>query len=125
LELDYGSELFSKTLKYLGPPPPPCPKCQKPLDRIEVERYDETIRWDRDVAKYESSNRIPSSVFICPYCKEKIGGRFANGKIWGFDPKQAKVIGHVELEEEKEMLRKLKDRLSTERESSNHGIPYG
>ena len=118
MELDFDSELFSKTLKLLGPSAPSCPKCQKSLDTVEVERYAEAIKWDRDSGVYEFSSRIPAAVYICPRCKEKIGGRFGNGKKWGFDPAQANVIGHVKLEEEKEMLKKFEANLPKKHETN-------
>lgn len=111
MQLDFDSELFSRTLKLLGPPAPSCPKCQKTLDSVEVERYPDSIRWDRDIGAYEFSRRFPAAVYICPYCKEKIGGRFGNGKKWGFDPTQANVIGRIKLEEEKKMLEKFEANL--------------
>jgi ribosomal protein L37AE/L43A len=85
---------------------PSCPKCQRSLDRIEVERYSDSILWDRDAGAYELSSRVPAAVYVCPYCRENIGGRLRNGRKWGFDPAQANAIGHVKLEE-KEILEKL------------------
>jgi len=124
MQLDFESESFSKTLKFLGPPAPSCPKCQKSLDRVEVERFPESIRWSRATGVYEFSNRIPVAVYVCPYCKEKIGERFENGKKWGFDPTQANVIGHMKLEEEKSMLEKFESNLSKKR-SQTLTTPYG
>jgi len=124
MELDFDSDLFSRTLKYLGPPAPSCPKCQKDLDRIEVERYAETIHWDKDIGAYEFSKRIPAAEYICPYCKEKIGGRFGNDTKWGFDPIRANVIGHTKLEEGKQMLEKFGDNIS-KKKSQTLTTPYG
>lgn len=60
-------------------------------------------------------------MYICPHCKEKIGGRFGNGKKWGFDPTQANVIGQKQLEEEKEMLEKFENKLSKKHENHELG----
>ncbi len=113
MNLDFESGIFSKTLKLLGPPAPSCHKCLKSLDKIEVERYPDLVEWDRERGTYEFSKRVPAAVYICPSCKENIGGRFGNGKKWGFDPAQANVIGHLKLEEEKEMLQKFESKLPT------------
>jgi hypothetical protein len=111
MELDFDSGIFSRTLKLLGPPAPSCPKCQEALDRIEVERYPDTLEWDREVGTYDFSRVVPAAVYKCPHCKQKIGGRYGTGEKWGFDPAQANVIGQKRLEEEKEMLKKLETNL--------------
>jgi hypothetical protein len=105
--VDFDSNIFSRTLKLLGPPAPSCPKCQDALGTVEVERYPESIRWNRASGAYEFSKRCPTAVFICPHCKQKIGEQFGNGKRWGFDPEQANVIGQVSLENERLSMAKF------------------
>ncbi len=114
--LDFDSKIFSRTLKLLGPPAPSCPKCQDALGTVEVERYPDSIRWDRERGVYEFSKRFPAAVFVCPHCKQKIGEQFGNGKRWGFDPEQANVIGQVSLENEKESLVKFGASLPAKRQ---------
>jgi len=114
--VDFDSKIFSRTLKLLGPPAPFCPECQEELNTVEVERYPDSIRWNRESGVYEFSRRFPSAVFICPQCKKKIGEQFGDGRRSGFDPRQAKVIGQVKLDIEKEMLAKFEARLPSNRQ---------
>jgi hypothetical protein len=114
--LDLDSEVFSRTLKLLGPPAPSCPKCQEALETVEVERYPDSIRWNKETGAYEFSKRFPAAVFFCPHCKQKIGEQFGDGKKWGFDPTRANVIGQVNLENEKQLLSKFGSRLSANRQ---------
>jgi len=80
------AEEFSKVMKLLGPPAPECPKCGKSLDRVDVERYPDSLRWDNEKRAYVFSKLVPVATYICPNCKEVIGKQYANGDKFGFDP---------------------------------------